>query len=110
MTALYTRSTDAVVRDAAEALARPLGLAPWVEDEGRFDAVTALAGCGPAFVFRFIDALAQAGVGLGLSPNWRSNWRWPPSTGQGPWRSAPTPRPLCLRTVWPAQVVRPAKG
>jgi pyrroline-5-carboxylate reductase len=58
VTALYTRSTDAAVRDAAEALARPLGLAPWVEDEARFDAVTALAGCGPAFVFRFIDGLA----------------------------------------------------
>jgi pyrroline-5-carboxylate reductase len=68
VTALYTRSTDAAVRDAAEALARPLGLAPWVDDEARFDAVTALAGCGPAFVFRFIDALAQAGVGLGLAP------------------------------------------
>lgn len=68
VTALYTSSTDAAVRDAAEALAQPLGLAPWVDDESRFDAVTALAGCGPAFVFRFIDALAQAGVGLGLSP------------------------------------------
>ncbi|WP_347091526.1 pyrroline-5-carboxylate reductase [Sphingomonas parapaucimobilis] len=68
VTALYTRSTDPAVREAAEALALPLGLAPWVEDEARFDAVTALAGCGPAFVFRFIDALAQAGVGLGLSP------------------------------------------
>jgi pyrroline-5-carboxylate reductase len=68
VTALYTGSTDTAIRYAAEALARPLGLAPWVEDEARFDAVTALAGCGPAFVFRFIDALAQAGVGLGLSP------------------------------------------
>ncbi|MCT8003020.1 pyrroline-5-carboxylate reductase [Sphingomonas sanguinis] len=68
VTALYTRSTDPAVRAAAEALATPLGIAPWIEDETRFDAVTALAGCGPAFVFRFIDALAQAGVGLGLSP------------------------------------------
>lgn len=66
VTALYTRSTDPMVRQAAEALARPLGIAPWVEDEAQFDAVTALAGCGPAFVFRFIDALAQAGAELGL--------------------------------------------
>ncbi|MDY0957141.1 pyrroline-5-carboxylate reductase [Sphingomonas sp. CFBP8993] len=66
VTALYTRSADPAVRAAADALARPLGLAPWVEDEARFDAVTALAGCGPAFVFRFIDALAQAGIALGL--------------------------------------------
>ncbi|WP_294235665.1 pyrroline-5-carboxylate reductase [uncultured Sphingomonas sp.] len=68
VTALYTRSTDQAVREAAEALARPLGLAPWIEDEAQFDAVTALAGCGPAFVFRFIDAVAQAGVALGLDP------------------------------------------
>ena len=32
------------------------------------DAVTALAGSGPAFVYRFIDALAKAGESLGLSP------------------------------------------
>lgn len=66
VTALYTASADPMVRAAADALARPLGLAPWVEDEARFDAVTAVAGCGPAFVFRFVDALAQAGVALGL--------------------------------------------
>ncbi|WP_230483761.1 pyrroline-5-carboxylate reductase [Sphingomonas sp. Leaf21] len=69
VTALFTNSADPDVRAAAEALATPLGIAPWVEDEDRFDAVTALAGCGPAFVFRFIDALAQAGVGLGISPD-----------------------------------------
>ena len=66
VTALFTRSSDPAVRAAAEAVARPLGLAPWIEDEGQFDAVTALAGCGPAFVFRFIDSIAQAGVALGL--------------------------------------------
>ncbi len=67
VTALYTSSTDPAARAAAQALATPLGIAPWVE-ERRFDAVTALAGCGPAFVFRFIDALAQAGAALGLAP------------------------------------------
>ena len=68
VTALFTRSADPMVRSAAEALARPLGLAPWVEDEAQFDAVTALAGCGPAFVFRFVDAMARAGAALGLDP------------------------------------------
>ncbi|BCI69942.1 pyrroline-5-carboxylate reductase [Sphingomonas paucimobilis] len=66
VTALFTRSTDAEIRAHAQSLAEALGLAPWIEDEARFDAVTALAGCGPAFVFRFIDAIAQAGVALGL--------------------------------------------
>lgn len=66
VTALHTPSADVDVRAAAEAFATPLGHVEWVEDEGRFDSVTALAGCGPGFVFRYIDAMAQAGVALGL--------------------------------------------
>jgi pyrroline-5-carboxylate reductase len=49
-----------------DALMQPLGLAEWIEDEALFDAVTALAGSGPGFVYRFIDALADAGTALGL--------------------------------------------
>ncbi|WP_233150742.1 pyrroline-5-carboxylate reductase family protein [Sphingomonas mollis] len=67
VTALYTDTSNAAVRDAAYALAAALGHAEWVADESAFDAVTALAGCGPGFVFRFADALAEAGAALGLS-------------------------------------------
>ena len=52
--------------DVAEQLCAPLGLVEWIEGEGLFDAVTALSGCGPGFVYRFIDALAAAGAALGL--------------------------------------------
>ncbi|MBL0924473.1 MAG: pyrroline-5-carboxylate reductase [Sphingomonadaceae bacterium] len=45
-----------------------LGTAVWLEEEGQMDAVTALAGSGPAFVYRFIDALAQGGSQIGLAP------------------------------------------
>ncbi len=48
------------------ALMAPLGLVEWIEREDQFDAVTALSGCGPGFVYRFIDALAEAGAALGL--------------------------------------------
>ena len=48
------------------ALYDALGTAIWLEDESRFDLVTALAGSGPGFVYRFIDALAGAAVELGL--------------------------------------------
>ena len=52
--------------DDAAALMAPLGLVEWIDDEAKFDAVTALSGCGPGFVFRFVEALAAAGNALGL--------------------------------------------
>lgn len=56
------------IREAIGALMAPLGLVEWFADEARFDAVTALAGSGPAFLFRFVDALARGGAALGLDP------------------------------------------
>ena len=58
------RGTEA--GDRAAALMAPLGLVEWIGDERSFDLVTALAGSGPAFLYRFIDALAVAGTELGL--------------------------------------------
>lgn len=55
-------------RAALEQLMAPLGLVEWIADEASFDGVTALAGSGPAFLFRFIAALAEAGTALGLEP------------------------------------------
>ncbi|HAU22617.1 MAG TPA: pyrroline-5-carboxylate reductase [Erythrobacter sp.] len=43
-----------------------LGSAHFLDDESNFDLVTALAGSGPGFVYRFIDALAGAARDLGL--------------------------------------------
>lgn len=53
-------------RAELETLMRPLGLAEWAATEDQFGQMTALAGCGPAFLFRFIDAVAAAGAALGL--------------------------------------------
>ncbi len=63
--ALASDSAERSVRDRAQALMQPLGLVEWV-DESLFDVATALAGSGPAFLFRFIDALAEAGADAGL--------------------------------------------
>jgi pyrroline-5-carboxylate reductase len=55
-------------RDNVQSLCEPLGLVEWLEDEALFDAATALAGCGPAFLYRFIDAMAEGATALGIDP------------------------------------------
>ena len=53
-------------RTAPAMLMAPLGTVGWIADGGLFAAVTGLSGCGPAFLFRFVDALAAAGATMGL--------------------------------------------
>lgn len=66
--ALIGAGLDGPARAELTDLAQRLGSAEWVEDEAQFDLVTALAGSGPGFVYRFIDALAAGAAGLGLDP------------------------------------------
>lgn len=63
---LAERGLTEAARTEAFTLFDRLGHAVWLEDEAQFDLVTALAGSGPGFVYRFIDALAGAAVDLGL--------------------------------------------
>ncbi|MCW1430534.1 pyrroline-5-carboxylate reductase [Novosphingobium sp. JCM 18896] len=63
--ALATQDLDADRQAAVTALMDPLGTPEWLPEE-QFDIVTALAGSGPAFVYRFIDALAAGATALGL--------------------------------------------
>jgi pyrroline-5-carboxylate reductase len=63
--AMAERGLDENGRDAITSLLKPLGTPEWIA-EREFDLVTALAGSGPAFVYRFIDALGEAAAGLGL--------------------------------------------
>lgn len=53
-------------RTAAESILRAVGLTLWVEDEQLIDAITAISGSGPAYFFRFMEALQTAGEDLGL--------------------------------------------
>jgi pyrroline-5-carboxylate reductase len=66
---LIGEGADERVRTSVDALAAPLGHAEWFEDEALFALAGHLSGAGPAFVFRFIDALAGAGASLGLPPD-----------------------------------------
>jgi len=63
--AVPLRASD-VQRNLAHRLLAPTGTVAWVEDETLMDAVTAVSGSGPAYVFLLAEALAQAGVAAGL--------------------------------------------
>ena len=54
-------------RGIVEALLAPTGHMIWLGGEGEMDAVTAVSGSGPAYFFRFTEALAKAGEAAGLS-------------------------------------------
>ena len=54
-------------RRQVEQLLAPTGQTLWVEREADLDAVTALSGSGPAYVFYFVEAMMQAALDMGLS-------------------------------------------
>jgi pyrroline-5-carboxylate reductase len=64
--ALFASGLDDAGRADVDALLAPLGTPEWLASEDLFDAVTALSGCGPAFVYRYIDALAAGAAALGV--------------------------------------------
>jgi pyrroline-5-carboxylate reductase len=68
-TAMYAAGADEADIARTEWLMTAVGTALWLDDESRFDAVTGLSGSGPAFLFRFIEALAGAGEAAGLEPD-----------------------------------------
>ncbi len=55
-------------RDTATGLLSSVGEVVWVDDDKAIDAVTALSGSGPAYVFLFIESLIAGATSLGLSP------------------------------------------
>ncbi len=55
-------------RSRVDALLRAVGKVEWVNDEALIDAVTAVSGSGPAYVFHLVEAMAAAGERAGLPP------------------------------------------
>lgn len=67
VTGLYSGDADAETREELNNLFSALGFAMWMADEARLAALGSVAGAGPAYVARFIAALAKAGEKRGLS-------------------------------------------
>lgn len=69
ITGLFARAAvDPAQRAAAERTLAAIGDVAWFEDEAMLDAVTAISGSGPAYVFYFIEALQAAARQMGMDP------------------------------------------
>jgi pyrroline-5-carboxylate reductase len=69
MTALFARAAvNAGDKARIEQVIATTGEFLWVDEERQLDAVTALSGSGPAYVFYFLEAMTQAGAEMGLTP------------------------------------------
>jgi pyrroline-5-carboxylate reductase len=68
-TGLYARgAVGTAQRQQVEAFLQAVGQSIWVSSEDLLDAVTAVSGSGPAYVFYVIEAMVAAGVRMGLTP------------------------------------------
>ncbi|MGH8033325.1 MAG: pyrroline-5-carboxylate reductase [Luteimonas sp.] len=61
-----TAAVDADGRARAQALLSSAGATVWIDDEAKMDAVTAVSGSGPAYVFLLAEAMEQAAIAEGL--------------------------------------------
>jgi pyrroline-5-carboxylate reductase len=64
--AVAATSVSSAQRATADALLRATGSVEWVDDETLMDAVTAVSGSGPAYIFLLAEELARAGIEAGL--------------------------------------------
>lgn len=69
VSALYAMpEVNASQREQAKSILDAVGTSLWLDDETKMDAVTAISGSGPAYVFYLIEALRDAAISLGLPP------------------------------------------
>ncbi len=77
------REVSETQRRAADALLRCVGIVEWLESEDLIDAVTALSGSGPAYVFHLVECMAEAGRNAGLPADLAENLARATVTGAG---------------------------
>jgi pyrroline-5-carboxylate reductase len=66
ITVAVPRNANSAQRELADRLLAATGSVEWIDDEALMDAVTAVSGSGPAYVFLLVETLAQAGAAAGL--------------------------------------------
>ena len=67
--AVSNKHVNAAQRQMCQSLLESVGTLHWLDDENKLDAVTALSGSGPAYIFALCEAMAEAGIKLGLAPD-----------------------------------------
>ena len=84
-------------RELCSRLLAAVGSVEWIEDEGLMDAVTAVSGGGPAYLFLLIEALAAAGAKAGLPQDLAERLARRTVIGAGMLADRSTERPQTLR-------------
>lgn len=98
VTGLYASDrVDAAGRAFAEALLSAAGNTVWIDDEALMDAVTAVSGSGPAYVFLMSEYLASAGVAAGLPADLADRLARATVSGAGALMAASGEDPATLR-------------
>lgn len=98
VTALYAEGTiKAEARETCDQLMQAAGRTVWVDREADLNAVTAVSGSGPAYVFYLIETLTQAGIAQGLSADVAEALAIETVAGAGALAAARTADPETLR-------------
>jgi pyrroline-5-carboxylate reductase len=98
ISALYAGSeAGAGERATAEKLLAAVGATVWVEREGLIDSATAISGNGPAYFYLMVEALAEAGVSVGLPRDAADKLARETLIGSGALLAASAETPAALR-------------
>lgn len=101
--ACANKYVSAAQKARCQSLLEAVGEVAWVSDEAHMDAVTAVSGSGPAYVFLLIEALAAAGADAGLAPDLAMRMAQTTVRGAGELahRSEDSPRQLRINVTSP---------